>query len=95
MKAEKPIQTDVYLWVGFLALCKKRIYRLQCGRELEQSAEASPCCGEGRKCVISAATKSHFSVQMADFANSGDAHGEEQNEEIIEETMRSNNVPQK
>lgn len=45
--------------------------------------------------MISAATKSHFSVQTADFANSGDAHGEEQNEEIIEETMRSNNVPQK
>lgn len=45
--------------------------------------------------MISAATKLHFSVHMADFTNSSDAHREEQNEEIIEETMRSNNVPQK
>lgn len=68
---------------------------MQCGRESEQRAEASPCHGEGRKCVISAATKLYFSVQMADSTNSGGAHGEEQNEAIIEETMRSNNVPQK
>lgn len=45
--------------------------------------------------MISATTKLYFSVQMADSTNSGDAHGEEQNEEIIEKTMRSNNVPQK
>lgn len=32
---------------------------------------------------------------MADSTNSGNAYGEEQNEEIIEGTMRSNNVPQK
>lgn len=33
---------------------------------------------------------------MADFANSGvDARGEEQNEEIIEKTVKSNNAPQK
>lgn len=40
---------------------------------------------EGRKLVISTATKSYFSALMADFTNSGvNAHGEEQNEEIIE-----------
>ena len=51
---------------------------------------------EGRKLVISAATKSYFSVLMADFINSGVyARGEEQNEEIIEKTMKSNNIPQK
>lgn len=71
------------------------MYRVQCGRELEQRAEASPSCGEGRKCVISATIKLYFSVQMADSTNSGDVHGEEQNEEIIEKTMRSNNVLQK
>lgn len=68
---------------------------MQCGGELEWGAEASPCHGEGRNCVINATTKLYFSVQMADCTNSGNAHGEEQNEEIIEETMRSNNVPQK
>lgn len=63
-----------------------------------RSEELGPLhvAAESRNLVISAATKSYFSVLMADFTNSGvDAHGEEQNEEIIEKTMKSNNIPQK
>lgn len=74
---------------------KKCIYRSQRGRNRSEELGSPHAMAEGRKLKISAATKSYFSVLMADFTNSGvDARGEEQNEEIIEKTMKSNNVPQ-